>query len=111
MVTTTVSGAGWATSMLPPPVWVNPCRSGTTRPCRDPNVIVTVGAGGAGGWAGAGGRAPPATSRPIRQRPSAAGVCLLVMGFLPSLALPPQDEVGGGSQQTVLVLDRARVGV
>lgn len=30
MVTTTMSGEGWVTSMLPPPVWVQPQRCGVT---------------------------------------------------------------------------------
>src|SRR3954451_2647962 len=49
MVTTTVSGLGWATSMLPPPVWVQPWRMGVTCPCLGPRMMDTVGVAGAAG--------------------------------------------------------------
>src|SRR5262245_56654270 len=52
MVTTTVSGDGWATSMVPAPVWLWPQRDGTPWPCRSPSLML---AGGGGAGAGAAG--------------------------------------------------------
>src|SRR5438128_9686095 len=46
MVTTTVSAAGWATSMFPAPVCVKPPREGVTCACRAPSVMETLGGGG-----------------------------------------------------------------
>src|SRR5881275_3179701 len=45
MVTTTVSAVGEETSMLPPPVWLQPERWGVTWPCRSRMFQVTVGVG------------------------------------------------------------------
>src|SRR5690348_5089012 len=83
MVMTSVSGDGWATSMLPPPVCVNPWRLGVTCPCRDPRmkdaggdagvagltVIVTGVPGGTGVTAG-GGAAPIARGQASPSRPA-----------------------------------------
>ena len=46
MVTLTVSGDGWATSMLPAPVWPWPHQDGTEWPCRSPSWMLA----GGGGW-------------------------------------------------------------
>src|SRR5262245_63826550 len=53
MVTTTVSGDGWATSMLPAPVWLWPQRNGTAWPCRSPRLMLAGGGGGGGSATGA----------------------------------------------------------
>src|SRR5262245_19539732 len=47
MVTTTVSGDGWATSIRPPPVWAHLPLTGVTWPWRSYKVIDTGGAGAA----------------------------------------------------------------
>src|SRR5262249_27281664 len=84
MVMTTVSGAGWATSMLPPPVWVQPARTGVTWPWRGPSRMVTGGPVGAGGWAAATPHGQAAASRLIPIHP--------LMGRTPSERSPRDTE-------------------
>src|SRR5262245_48241349 len=47
MVTTTTSGVGWATSMLPPPVCAKHCWVGVALPCLGPRSMTTAGPVGA----------------------------------------------------------------
>src|SRR5439155_26176843 len=106
MVMTRVSGDGCWTSMLPPPVWVQPDRRGVTRPLREPTTIDTSGAtdavvtvmfNGCPGWAvfggcpagSAAGSRPTATATPA---PRAARRVMRVMCVI-LRASPADDEV------------------
>src|SRR5207244_1007516 len=67
MVTTSVSGDGWATSILPPPVWLKPLRLGVTCPWRACRISDAGGdAGAAGVWARANGAARTRASTPAK---------------------------------------------
>src|SRR5262245_49895815 len=94
---TTVSGAGCCTSMLPPPVWVNPWRTGTPCPWRPPSSMATAGAGSAARSAAA----------------AASGTRIIANRFMTGELLfsPANDRVHCRREQTALALEGARVGV
>src|SRR5947209_2675625 len=114
MVTTTTSGVGWATSMLPAPVWVKPLRCGVTCPCRAPRLIeagggagaagVTVivtglpGGTGVGAWANNIGRGNSKPSNPVSIFFMVSGSPSQVVDSVRMQPLPAQNQIGSGSE-------------
>src|SRR5262249_43855415 len=127
MVMTTVSEDGWATSVLPPPVWHKPRRCGVAWPRRFVRLMETAGDGVVAGatrifsglaagtlvvtgcWATtchvtSTTNRPAQTWRTIRIPPGARmSDLLLSSGYW--VWLPPHDEVGGCGEHTVLALE------